>query len=192
MRDMLKLGVYLLIVGALAGIGVASVNNATAPIIADRTLAMKEEGLREVYPDAETVKEETEKYVDSSTPPEIKEINVAYSGSEPAGVIYIVEPKGYSGPISTMVAFNIEKKEVTRIKIISQSETPGLGALCVEPWFAERFQGKDASQALEVTKTEPAGENEIVAITASTITSKAVTSGVNLAREHFLEHFAVQ
>lgn len=190
MRNIVKLGLYLLIVGALAGLGVSYVNQLTDPIIAQRNSEAKLAGLQEVFPGAETVEDETDNYLDGSSPPEIKEVNIAYKGGEPVGVIYTVEPAGYSGPISTMVGFDIEKKEITRIKIISQSETPGLGALCVEPWFAEMFQGKDATVPLEVTKTEPAEENQIVAITASTITSEAVTNGVNLAREHFLEHFA--
>jgi electron transport complex protein RnfG len=186
---MMKLGVYLLIVGALAGIGVAYVNSVTEPIIAGRVAEAKLEGLQEVYPDADTMQDETEAYVDSSTPAEIIEVNVAYVDAKPVGVVYTVEPRGYSGKISTMVGFDIKKKEVTRIKILSQSETPGLGAQCVEPWFTERFRGKDALMPLEVRKTEPLKANEIAAITASTITSKAVTNGVNIAREHFLEHF---
>jgi len=189
MRNLLKLGVYLLVVGAVAGIAVAYMNNSTEPIIAKRAEEAKLEGLKEVYPAAEAVKDESEKYINDSTPSEITEVNVAYIDSKPVGVIYTVEPRGYSGPISTMVGFDIEEKEITRIKIISQSETPGLGAQCVEPWFTERYQGKDAAKPLEVTKNEPAGDNQIVAITASTITSKAVTDGVNIAREHFLENF---
>lgn len=189
MRDIIRLGVYLLIIGAVAGIGVAYVNNTTDPIIAERVAEEKIDGLKEVYPDSDTIEEETDKYIDSSTPPEIKEVNVAYKDSRPAGVIYTVEPNGYSGPITTVVGFDIEKKEVTRIKIISQSETPGLGDQCQEPWFLERFQGKKATEPLRVVKNEPAKENEIVAITASTVTSEAVTHGVNVAREHFLKYF---
>jgi len=189
MRNIVKLGLYLLVVGALAGLGVSYVNQMTDPIIAQRNSEVKLAGLEEVYPGADTIEDETNSYLNDSSPPEIKEVNIAYKGADPVGVIYTVEPSGYSGPVSTMVGFDIEKKEITRIKIISQSETPGLGALCVEPWFAEMFQGKDANVPLEVTKTEPAGENQIVAITASTITSEAVTHGVNLVREHFLEHF---
>lgn len=190
MRDIIRLGVYLLIVGALAGIGVAYVNSATEPVIADRISETKLSGLEEVYPGAETIEDETEKYLDKTTAAEIIEVNVAYASSQPVGVIYTVEPKGYSGPITTMVGFDIEKKEITRIKIIAQSETPGLGDQCKTPWFAERFQGKNAALELEVTKTEPAGDNQIVAITASTITTEAITKGINLAREHFIKHFA--
>jgi electron transport complex protein RnfG len=189
MRDIIKLGVYLLIIGALAGIGVAYVNNATEPIITESAAEEKIAGLKEVYPDSDKIEDETDKYVNSSTPSEIKEVNVAYQGTKPVGVIYTVEPKGYSGPISTVVGFDIEKQEITRIKILSQSETPGLGDQCQAPWFLERFQGKKAAQPLRVTKQEPAEANEIVAITASTITSEAVTHGVNAAREHFLDHF---
>lgn len=190
MRSLLKLGFYLLVLGAVAGIAVAFVNSSTAPIIAASAVEAKLEGLQEVYPNADTVEDAGKEYIDGSSPSEITDINIAYIDSQPVGVIYTVEPRGYSGLVSTMVGFDIDKKEITRIKIISQTETPGLGAQCVEPWFAEMFRGKNAVYPLEVTKQQPAGDNEIVAITASTVTSKAVTNGVNIAREHFLEHFA--
>lgn len=190
MRDLLKLGVYLLVVGAVAGIAVAFINSSTAPMIAERANEARLQGLQEVYPDSDTIEDAGDKYFDGSTPSEITEVNIAYIGSKPVGVIYTVEPRGYSGPVATMVGFDIEKKEITRIKIISHTETPGLGAQCVEPWFTDMFCGKDAGYPLEVTKQGPAKDNEIVAITASTITSEAVTNGVNIAREHFLEHFA--
>lgn len=190
MRDIIKLGFYLLVIGALAGLSVSYVNKVTEPIIAGHVSEAKQTGLQEVYPDADSFQDETSQYVDASCGPEIKEVNVAYKGSEPAGVIYIVESVGYGGPISIMVGFDIAQKEVSRIKILTQSETPGLGAQCTEPWFLERFRGKSAASPLEVTKQEPAGDNQIAAITASTVTSKAVTKGVNTAREHFLKHFS--
>jgi len=189
MREIMKLGIFLLIVGALAGFGVSYVNNLTAPIIEARAQEAKLASLKEVYPDAEQIKEETPKYIQKGTSPVINQVFIAYKDGEKVGVIYRVEPKGYSGPISAMVGFDIIEEKITNIKILSQTETPGLGAQCVEPWFAERFKGKTTLEPLKVVKKEPAEDNEIVAITASTITSKAVVEGVNIARAHFMEYF---
>ena len=66
--------------------------------------------------------------------------------------------------------------KVTGVEIISQSETAGLGAKCTEDGFKAQFVGK--TENIAVTKNG-AKDNEIDAITSATITSKAVTKGVN-------------
>ncbi len=63
-------------------------------------------------------------------------------------------------------------------------ETPGLGALAYEEWFTNQYQNKTAP--LEVVKRPAEADNEISAITASTITSNGVTNGVNEASEFFM------
>ena len=68
--------------------------------------------------------------------------------------------------------------KITGIEILSHSETPGLGANSTKLAFKNRFVGK--SGTLTVSKTSNDGEN-VQAITAATITSKAVTSAVNAA-----------
>lgn len=190
MRDIVKLGIVLMLIAGIAGLGLAYMNNVTKPIIDDQRQQAKLEGLNEVYPGADEIKDETADYVTGDINPFVTEVNVAYKGGSPAGVIYTVEPSGYSGINKTLVAFDINNKAITAIKVLSHTETPGLGAQCTEPWFQDRFKDKSAEQELEVVKLEPVGENQILAITASTITSKSVTTGVNAARTHFMEAFA--
>jgi len=89
-----------------------------------------------------------------------------------------------------MAGFDIASGRLTAIKVLGQTETPGLGAKAKDKFFQDRFRDKNAATPLEVSKLAPVKENQIQAITASTITSKAVTKGVNAAREHFLAGFA--
>ena len=67
----------------------------------------------------------------------------------------------------------------TGVRIGTHSETPGLGARAAEEKFYGQFTGK--SGTLSVIKTGEAGDSEINAITAATITSTAVTNAVNEA-----------
>lgn len=211
MRNILKLGIFLLVVAGLAGFGIAYVNEMTSPVIAQQAIQAKIDGLKEVYPQTDEVKDETEKYLPGETDTIIKEINVAYRNNEPAGVIYTVEPDGYNGKIRTLVAFDIAEKKITALKVLSQKETPGLGANCASPLFTDRFKGKDATAPLVVVKSSSSGEDgseteattsatassssaggtdsEVEAITAATVTTNAVVAGVNEARVHFLENF---
>lgn len=56
--------------------------------------------------------------------------------------------------------------------------------------FYRPILGKELSHDLTVSKNASQPQ-EIQAITASTITSKAVVKGINSARRHYQEHFGV-
>ena len=71
---------------------------------------------------------------------------------------------------------------ITGIEILSHAETPGLGANATGEAFKSRFVGKAGE--LTVDKNSNDGQN-IQAITAATITSKAVVSAVNAALAEF-------
>jgi electron transport complex protein RnfG len=189
MADIIKLGIFLMLVAAVAGLGVGYVNTVAAPLIERQMLKEKIESFKEVYPSADKVENESAVYLKNGADPALKEINIAYKNSQPAGVLYLVQSKGYSGLITILAGFDIATEKITAIKVLSQSETPGLGAKAKDPKFQNLYRDKNARAALEVVKTEPIKENQIQAITASTITSKAVTKGINLAREHFVGTF---
>ena len=89
-----------------------------------------------------------------------------------------VTPSGYGGEIDIIVGIAPDMT-VSGIKIVSNSETAGLGAKCTDESFSGQFDGKQAP--LSVIKNGTPKDNEIVAITGATITSSAVTRGVNEA-----------
>ena len=94
---------------------------------------------------------------------------------EEAGYVFTSGAKGYGGTVSVMVGIGTDGT-ITGLEILSHSETPGLGANAVKPDFKNRFIGK-AGQLI-VDKNSNDGQN-VQAITAATITSKAVTNAVN-------------
>lgn len=94
---------------------------------------------------------------------------------EEVGYVFTAGAKGYGGTVSVMVGIDANGA-ITGLEILSHAETPGLGANAVKPDFKDRFIGK--SGELTVDKTSNEGQN-IQAITAATITSKAVVSAVN-------------
>lgn len=190
MRDICKLSLFLLMVTGVAGAGLSYVNGLATPLIEKQILQNKLDSFIEVYPQSDKVENESATYLRDAHDPALKEINIAYRNGMPAGVLYAVETKGYSGTISVLAGFDIATARITAIKVLSQRETPGLGAKAKDRFFQDRYQDKSTAAPLEVTKTAPVKENQIQAITASTITSKAITKGVNAAREHFIRHFA--
>ena len=104
------------------------------------------------------------------------------SGEE-VGYVFTAGAKGYGGTVSVMVGLDMDGT-ITGVEILSHSETPGLGANAVKPDFKNRFIGK--SGQLIVDKNSNDGQN-IQAITAATITSKAVTSAVNAVTAAYQE-----
>ena len=65
----------------------------------------------------------------------------------------------------------------TGLRLISNTETPGLGANAANPAFTDKFAEKTGTPALTVVKAGmgSGAENEIDAIASATITSTAVT-----------------
>ena len=104
----------------------------------------------------------------------------AQKGSELAGYAFTLSANGYGGAVKCVVGIDKSGK-ITATEITDVSnETPGLGQNAGRASFTEQFKGKSAE--LSVVKSG-AKENEIQAVTGATITSKAVTSSVNLAME---------
>ena len=97
------------------------------------------------------------------------------------GYVFTSGAKGYGGTVAVMIGLDTEGV-ITGIEILSHAETPGLGANATGEAFKSRFNGK--SGQLTVDKNSNDGQN-IQAITAATITSKAVVSAVNAALSEF-------
>jgi len=112
------------------------------------------------------------------------------------GYTFTAYGKGYSSTIETIVGM-VPDGSIAGVKIISQKETPGLGAKVQEvassntlwavmagrgvdetgalPWFQEQYKLLRAAD-LHVVKNP--GEDGILAITGATISSDAVTDSV--------------
>ncbi|WP_461246625.1 FMN-binding protein [Treponema sp. R6D11] len=115
---------------------------------------------------------------------------VAYFDAEGNLVAIVCEEtvSGYGGDITIVVGTKFWEGNAyaTGVKVISQSETPGLGANVTSKSFLDQFVLKTLTIA--VSKTTPK-ENEIKAITGATITSRSITEGVNDALERATELF---
>lgn len=103
-------------------------------------------------------------------------IYIAKSNETVEGYCVLVTTNGYGGEMTVMVGVGTDLK-VKGVNILSHSETPSLGALAAEKNFLEQFTGK---KDISVVKSSPK-ENDIVAISGATISSKAVTDAVNKA-----------
>ena len=137
--------------------------------------AKNEAAIMEVLPtSAVTIEEERTVDFEGAT----YAYNLAYDEQgNTVGCAINVAPVGFGGPIAIKVGFDANGV-IWNTKVLSQAETPGLGAKCVEPAFSEQFKGFDPAQKKLAVKKDG---GDVDAITASTITSRAYADGVALA-----------
>ena len=178
MKDILKLGVTLFVICAVSAGLLAGTNEITSPLIAKRSEQASNEARQAVLSDAKEFKLLDSSKYKATSDVEVVEVYEGLNGSDVAGYTIKVLPKGYGGEIELMVGI---KKDGDN-EVISGVNIGGLGARSKEEAFYGQYKDKPATE-LSVVKSGTAGETEIQAISGATITSKAVTSGVNAAVE---------
>ena len=179
---MIRLGVVLALYAAAACVALAFVYAGTSVIIAERAEADLQIALKEVFPDADSF-EPLGEIRSPDTTVIIQSAFKAIKNGELAGAALQVSRGSYGGPIVTLTGVSIEGI-ITGVRIIEHTETPGLGANAASPsFFVDRpnritfygqFSGKSTNDPFEV-------KNDVVAISASTVTSQAVTASVRAA-----------
>lgn len=170
----------LMLICAVSAFSIVNIEGLTRGYIEQQKQQMIVAGYKEVFPNLGTIQK-----LDGVQDSLINEVVASVSNGQINGYIYTVHPSGYSGEIVTMLGFDVQKQKITGIKILTQTETPGLGAKCKETEFTQKFAGKNAKQPLHIVKQNSNNPNDIQALTAATITSRAVVKGVNAARAHF-------
>lgn len=176
-----KLGGILLAVTLIAAAILGFANEKTAALIAATNEKTSNESRKEVLAtavDFKAVDEAKIKEIQAKNP-EVLEVHAGLDGSgQIVGYTVKTATKGYAGDVEVITGVTTDKK-VSGVKLGTNSETPGLGTLAGEDEFSGQYTGKEAVE-LEVVKSAP-NDTQILAITGATITSRAVTTGVNIA-----------
>ena len=170
MKDILKLGVTLFAICAVAALVLGVTNNITAPVIEERNIQASNEARKTVLPEADEFKE-----LEGMNSDIVLEVYEGIKDGQVIGYTIKTSSKGYGGAIELMVGISKDSK-ITGVEIGNHSETPGLGSKATEPIFKNQYVDKDVSNSLLVVKGSANNDNEISAISGATITSNGVTS----------------
>ena len=113
-------------------------------------------------------------------------VNEVYEAKTQSGTVYgnvisVTTKEGYGGDIRFYMGVTKDGK-LKGISILEIHETPGLGMRASEV-LVPQFRDV-AGPVFSVTKNGKTSDSEIDAITSATITSKAVTRGVNFGMEY--------
>jgi electron transport complex protein RnfG len=165
-----RLVLVLLIITAVTAFALGLVNHITSGKIAAIKTEATQKAMVEVMPGDFSF----EQVPYDGGDPLIKAVYHAISGMNTYGYVVEVAPSGFGGEISMVVGIGVDGK-VTGVSIVSMSETSGLGTNASKPEFRDQYLLYSAPYAV----SKDGGE--IKALTGATVTSRAVTNGVNAA-----------
>ena len=201
-KNMIKDSLILFAITLIAGLILGVVYQVTKEPIAAQQEKAKQEACKEVFADAASFEEaagqagEENAADEYNTPSDASWAEQGFSGvdigetliAKDAGgntlgyVITVVDHEGYGGDISFMMGVRSDGT-LNGISLLSISETAGLGMRAEEvlkPQFAEKNV-----ERFEYVKGNAVAENQIDAISGATITTNAVTNGVNAGLHYF-------
>ena len=139
----------------------AVVNAMTKDVIAENAEKKRSDAILTIFPEGDNVQ----------TAPDKEALYYVFAGENPIGFCANVAPNGYGGAIQMMVGVNTDGT-VRGVQIVEMSETSGVGSKAGAADFLAQFHEKSGVFAV--------GEN-VDGIAGATISSKAVTEGVNMA-----------
>lgn len=159
MKEMARYGLTLAAICIAASASLAVVNSLTKPKIIEQAKAEEATSLKDVLPNGE-------KFEPVKSGNEVVYYKAYDKDGKFLGAAFKALGKGYSSTIETMVGM-LKDGKITAIKILSQNETPGLGARVAEESFLNQFSSRGVQ---DITNVQ--------AITGATISSKAVIDSV--------------
>ena len=163
----LKLAVILFAFAAAVAVALGLVNRITHERIETFAAEKTAEAMRAVLP------ADSYSPLPDSAAAKLDLVKEVYKAGD-RGWVVMVTPSGFGGEIE--MAVGVDKSgAVTGVSIIQMSETSGLGANARRESFRSQYIGKSGGVALKKQG------GEIDALTGATVTSTAVTKGVNAA-----------
>ncbi len=183
MKEIVRLGLILFLISSIAAALLGVTYDLTIDQITEQRKIADEVARKDVFPDADTFERFSDEKIAEvqEINPAIADVYFAKQGENTVGYVIKTKPSGFSGSIAVVTGISTDGT-ITGLRIGNHQETPGLGANATLPSFYTQYEGLTITSAIGVSKTVP-GDNEILAISGATITSRAVTDGVNFINE---------
>ena len=191
MKDVTRLVVALTLIAVLAGLILSLVEGMTREPIAEQRRLEMLKALKAVLPAIDNQPDTDSVTLDAGADKKGRTLQRTFYRGRQAGTLAgvafkVTAPDGYSGNIDIMVGVTPEGT-VTGVEILSQAETPGLGARITEPAFKGQFAGKSLDNADWRVKKDGGSFDQI---TGATISPRAVVGALRRGLEFFRAHRA--
>jgi electron transport complex protein RnfG len=182
-KNILKLGITLAFYATAACVGLAFVYTGTSSAISMRQAADLQAALKDLFPEADRFEDITGNISSPDPSVSFQSQYTAWDNDALNGVAIQASGPSYGGSIKALVGVRADGR-ISRVKILEHADTPGLGANAASPsyyvdkankiTFTGQFTNKSIHDPFEV-------KQDVQAITASTITSRAVSTLVKTA-----------
>jgi len=215
-KNIIRFSLVLGVISVVTGFGLAAVYQVTRARIEQKERVAFEAALKSMFPDATGFAPlSAGKEGAAGEVWDQKGVAKAVRDSATLGYVCVGEQQGYSSRIRVLVACDTAYA-VKSVQVLFAAETPGLGERIKEvkseltvweaaaqelglsekkgggavmPWFQAQFTGKTIDK-LVVVKGDT--KDNIQAITAATVTSRAVTAAVKAALEEIMRETGAQ
>jgi Na+-translocating ferredoxin:NAD+ oxidoreductase subunit G len=202
----LKIYGVVLGVGIVCSVSIASVYEATRPIIARNQIALRQAAILDVLPTAATVtafrlEVSTDQFKQVS--PDEEGDNLVFAGFDPNGQLvgFAIETRGmgYQDFIRLLYGYSTDAKAVIGIRVLASRETPGLGdRIETDTAFLANFKqldvrlnedGTQLAHPIEFVKPSTRTEAwQVDGITGATISSRATALMIGESAAHWIPH----
>jgi Na+-translocating ferredoxin:NAD+ oxidoreductase subunit G len=183
MKGNAKLGLILAIFAAVGCACLAGVYAITKNAIAEQSQKALTASLKEVFPEAESFDDITSSLTSTTEGVAFEQAFLAKTSLAPLGVAIRASGSSYGGTATLLIGVGLNRS-IAGVRILDLNDTPGLGMNAKNSsyyvnkeqklTFPGQFTGKFLTDAFEVKK-------DVAAITASTITSRSLTTIVKAA-----------
>ena len=189
-NKIIKDALALTLITLVAGVALGGVYEITKDPIARQEAQAKAEAYEQVFTDAaafeeiemddtliQTIRDQLDQ--EGYKAQSIEEVMRAedQSGETLGYAFTVVTSEGYGGDIQFSMGVHNDGT-LNGISILSIGETAGLGMNADTPAFKDQFVGKQVEK-LQYTKNGATQDDEINAISGATVTTNAMTNGVN-------------
>ena len=134
----------LLLICVVTSLLLAGVNALTAERIAANVAAEKAAAIKEIFPTATRNEQTTE-----VSAPGVNELYMVYEDDTLLGYAAGVSPLGFGGAMEIMAGVNVDGS-LSGFKLITHSETPGLGSRVGESAYVSLYTGVTAGTLADV------------------------------------------
>ncbi|MBR3173329.1 MAG: FMN-binding protein [Eubacterium sp.] len=200
MSRIIKDVLILFAITLVAGLALGAVYNFTSSARSEQEEKILNEAYSTVMPGVESTKEvkvdlkKMNKHIAEEVKENEKELNYkSYNpfkakidsvilakdkdGEELGYIMSVVDEEAYNSSLNMAVGIDMNGS-VKGIAFLDINETPGLGMKAQEESFLKQYYGKDV-EFFTYTKDSPEDDSQVDAISSATITTNAVTHGVD-------------
>lgn len=160
-QSILRITGILVLITTVTAVLLAAINSFTAPVIDANAAKAKEEAIFSLFAEADTSANVSDEY-HALFPDSVTALYAVYEGDALLGYVADVASMGFADNIGMMIGVNASDNTVRGIRVMSISDTPGLGLNVAEEDYLNTFVGRGEASVADVIAGATYSSNGII------------------------------